>query len=853
MRQVFVKPENALQRAEELLQVNSPLEALNVLNESLNAKRARNVPPITLEPLVLKFLSLAVIHQRYRMAREGLHFYKNVVQSSSVPSVVKVVTHFIECSEQQLSERVNDGEEIDDLEASETYETHFEYVLSSLGQQKLNFVVQEDGYASRMKFLWEAYRTVLDLLRNNSKLEELYQTTAVKAFEFCVRYKRKNEFRRLCDTLRSHVGAISGSKAQVNIDLADPEVLERFLDTRFVQLETATDLEMGQEGFRSAEDIFDLMTLAGEKICQANNIDRSQPKDILPVLFVHPEKATKMMDMLVKYYKKLTQVFATSDSNYFLSCAWSKYFLWASNKNSCVLLSEEDKINIANHIVLSALSSPIYHTTVPDLHVRFNRKKRLTEMLGLTKIPDRKSLLDDAEKNNLFCRVSETVKKLYEELELLFHPLFAAKKIFMLLSSLKEENPEYQIYLSGIKTVTLNKILRQVSSYYTTMTFEKIMKITETTNMFHLEQEIMKGNKRNEFRIKVNHLLCILEFKMIETPALLLDFLTFKNKQECFSSARESMEEQHSICHSRQQEIEDLKCRAEDKKGLLLEKKTFKPLIDPEEQKKIQLDKEMQQVNRKEARKTAETYFQNNGFFINPADIEFLDCEGVMELYKSHLLHDRSNIELKSKQVAKEKDYLVRAIRKNESKVLLDSYSESQNNQNKQIQQKAIHEYNEKFKLEMEIYSRVQKMQQESQKFVEFIENRYAVEESRTKSKMQKELKNQKNILLEKTKEAFISYRDAELEKRKKEQEEQRESIRGKYEFRSDVKPIFDTSFQRGSEAPIRNEKPADFNRGSELKPTTKYVKTFREKIEISREKPREPPKKVEEGGWRRQ
>lgn len=57
-----------------------------------------------------------------------------------------------------------------------------------------------------LKFLWEIYRAVLDILRSNSKLEHVYHITAQSALKFCHTYHRKMEFRHLCDMLRTHLG-----------------------------------------------------------------------------------------------------------------------------------------------------------------------------------------------------------------------------------------------------------------------------------------------------------------------------------------------------------------------------------------------------------------------------------------------------------------------------------------------------------------------------------------------------------------------------------------------------------------------------------------------------------------------
>ena len=57
-----------------------------------------------------------------------------------------------------------------------------------------------------LKFLWEIYRAILDILRSNSKLEHVYHITAQSALKFCQIYHRKMEFRHLCEMLRTHLG-----------------------------------------------------------------------------------------------------------------------------------------------------------------------------------------------------------------------------------------------------------------------------------------------------------------------------------------------------------------------------------------------------------------------------------------------------------------------------------------------------------------------------------------------------------------------------------------------------------------------------------------------------------------------
>ena len=86
-----------------------------------------------------------------------------------------------------------------------------------------------------VKFLWESYCQCLELLRVNTHCETLYHDIARMAFQFCLKYNRKMEFRKLCEKLRKHLEDICKISTQTTgVSISKPETQQLNLDTRFV-------------------------------------------------------------------------------------------------------------------------------------------------------------------------------------------------------------------------------------------------------------------------------------------------------------------------------------------------------------------------------------------------------------------------------------------------------------------------------------------------------------------------------------------------------------------------------------------------------------------------------------------
>ena len=432
--------------------------------------------------------------------------------------VVQVVLKkFIELAEKKVTEAQTKADEIqsslesaapssniEDLEAIETPET---ILLATVSGEQSRDRTDRAVVTPWLKFLWETYRTVLEILKNNARLEVMYQTTALQAFQFCLKYTRKTEFRRLCELLRNHVQNAAKYSAQMHaINLSDPDTLQRHLDTRFQQLNVAVELELWQEAFRSIEDIHTLLSLSKRP---AKNV------------------------MMANYYEKLARIFLVSENYLFHAAAWSRYYnllrqsavtLSANqgSKKDHPSVSESDMTKAASFVLLSALSIPVISTSrsrgalIDVDEVRKNKNTRLTNLLGMAQGPTRAVLFRDALNKGMLKRARPEIRDLYNILEVDFHPLSICKKVTPILKQIGAD-PEMEKYVGPLQQVILTRLFQQLSQVYESVSLKFVYELAQFPDPFQItpsmiEKFIMNGCKKGDLAIRVDHISGVLTF-----------------------------------------------------------------------------------------------------------------------------------------------------------------------------------------------------------------------------------------------------------------------------------------------------------------------------------------------------
>lgn len=443
---------------------------------------------------MLRFIELGVNLRKAKIVRDGLYQYRKLIQATSSQALEVVIKKFIELSELRVSEAQETADKIavdldDDLEATESPEA---ILLSTVSSEQSKDRTDREVVTPWLKFLWEAYRISLDSVRNNSKLELLYQKVVNQAFDFCVKYGRKIEFRRLCEILRLHLSSASQvkntSSGQTPIDLNDPDTLQRFLDIRFRQLNVAVELELWQEAFRSVEDVHTLLN--------------------------HSKRPAKPV-MMANYYENLARIFLVSGNYLFHAAAWSRYWsLMIPTRN----VREEDLIRVASAFLISTLAIPTFPQSQLSLGSnasgyqedgQSHRNTRLTNLLNLSKNPTRDSLLKQVLSKNVLNYVRPEIRSLYRILEVDFHPLRIKSRIIPIISKIAD-HPEYKPYFKPLYDVILTRVFQQLSQVYQTVKFDFVIDLATYPAPFDstpvaIEKFIVRGCYKGEFNITIDH------------------------------------------------------------------------------------------------------------------------------------------------------------------------------------------------------------------------------------------------------------------------------------------------------------------------------------------------------------
>jgi len=715
----FSKPETVLKQAEGLVSVGQNHAALQSLTEMFSSKRFRSTPLTSLEPIMLRFVELCVDMRKGRTAKEGLMQYKNIAQNTSVGSIEVVINKFVQLADAKVQEAQEKADkavaltDVDDLEASETPES---ILLGAVSGDQSKDRTDRALVTPWLKFLWESYRTSLETLKNNARLEVIYQQIAQQAFKFCLKHQRKVEFRRLCETLRLHLSNVAKYSHQPHsINLSDADTLQHHLDTRFAQLNTSVDLELWQEAFRSVEDVHNLLTMA---------------------------KKAPRPAMMANYYEKLTKIFLMSGNALFHAAAWGRYYVIVTNIGG---KSEEELGRLAGQVLVSALAVPVGQHAEEIAEDGKGKNARLTALLGLSKTPTRTGLLRDALSRDVLKLSPASIKSLYDILEVTFDPLTLCSSIAPLLIRLSED-VAYAPYRALLQRALLSRLLSQLSQVYSTIKISQILSLVAPLrgaglegafDEEQIEAYVMGCARRGELSIRVDHAegsitfcddafvsaeestsipMAIRENAVQPSTAELVrtrlsklaeslhnslhviypprsSQLSKEEQQAKFSSLvsiteaeRKALQLRRALVARRRELMSELSVRKEKEEASRRaetnrrekDEEARKQKEDARRREVERNRREIENIRNQEALNLARTLRENGKLNVALDGMENLNTDDLMKLQVEQLEKEKKDLNQRLRVIAKRVDHIERAYRKEERPLLDQDYGEQQ-------------------------------------------------------------------------------------------------------------------------------------------------------------------------------
>uniref|UniRef100_A0A7S3L380 PCI domain-containing protein n=1 Tax=Amphora coffeiformis TaxID=265554 RepID=A0A7S3L380_9STRA len=696
----------------------------------------------------MAYLDLCLKLFKTREAKDGLHQYRNLAQSQAPGSLEKVIRYLMNRAETQCAaaQAAVDQATLQQTTANEEEElgaTPEAILLSTIAMDPAKSQRDSALLLPTLKFLWETYRAILDILRSSSKLEHVYHTAAQNALAFCRTYKRRVEFRHLTDMLRTHLGNLrqygSLMHAEPNEDGQrtnnkvrgwegwTTESIELHLQTRFAQLETASVLHRYTEGFRTCEDIFNIL--------QVSQARRKQDPDI-------PPPKAKLM---ASYYEKLTTLFWVSENYLFHAFAWYKYY--SLYKEFHRGMSADQQRVQASAVLLATLCIPSLPpgaapdrrhgiTSTAEDDIVQHKMARMATLLGFhTKNPTREALLAEIKSKHLLEQVPTYLSDLYVLLEENSDPLEMVQKAQPLLQQLKQEvgitndsdeaNEDVEDntlgrYVKPLTQVLLLKLIVNLSKTYHTVSIDFLKKLTAGLGMSfeQVEKSIVVFTQTKTLTVRIDHRAGCLRFgnTQLESDSMRAQLTTFakrldtvvrddltpvdvqqarkaehtKRQEIVLAEIRQNLAAEHQSVLERKNYIEQQK---ESEERAVQEKMRAEQLAKQAEEvarrkeeeeriKKEQMLREqekMQKIEEELEAKRVSDLLKAMGKDtkeLSKQELAEMDADALKKEHEAEMNRKKDEAERKTREQAKKLDHLVRAIRIEELPLVQKKYEE---------------------------------------------------------------------------------------------------------------------------------------------------------------------------------
>ena len=496
------------------------------------------------------------------------------------------------------------------------------------------------------------------------------------------------------------------------------------MQTRFVQLETASTLHLYTEGFRTVEDIFSILQISNSRRKGATVGSAALPKPKL----------------MAAYYEKLTTLFWVSENFLFHAFAWYKFYTLCREYNRG--MTPEQKQYQASSVLLSALCIPPISDTstakksefeggpmAATTQVDFAKEKmtRMATLLGFhTRNPTREALLAEIRTKNVIADVPQYLRDLYKLMEECSNPLILLDQARPLLDRLRAECGDTGVSVNGetvglgayvepLVSVLLVKLLHLLSLSYHTISLDHIKELTSGLgiNFSQVEKAIVTSatcaspGYSNGLRVRIDHRSNCLRFgaaaagtsgglrfesdamrsqltqlskqlsfvcRIINPPDIESQLIS---RHSLYSEVRAMLDIEHKEALLRKDLIEK---RKEEAERVALEKvkeeemKRLEALANAkaEEEKRLQREQQLREREKMEKiRKEMEImekkrYLQamgHNTDAMTEEELLAIDGAALAKQHAEEAAKKRDNAEKKIKELQKTLDYIVRATR----------------------------------------------------------------------------------------------------------------------------------------------------------------------------------------------